>query len=201
MTVRLPAKERRKTILAAAQKLFAKKGFSGMTTAAIAAKVGISEPILYRHFRSKRHLLHVLVERVAANVIVEMSFYADRAENAAMALRVISSGYQELANRYKEDFLVVNRALAEVSDSKTKEILRQHYEDYAKLLSKIIRRGQKEGTLRKDIRPRTAAWHLIHSALGYLYTTPLESADHQSSHYFQSLADLAVDSLLVKRAC
>ena len=53
---RLDSDERRKTIVAAALQLFARKGFAGTTTKELAEAAGISEALLFRHFPSKKHL-------------------------------------------------------------------------------------------------------------------------------------------------
>src|SRR6202043_2614544 len=53
---RLTAGERRQAVLEAACQAFFKKSYRGATTAEIAREAGITEPILYRHFGSKRDL-------------------------------------------------------------------------------------------------------------------------------------------------
>ena len=53
---RLPADERRRTIVQAALRVFSAGSYAGSTTAEIAREAGVSEPVLYRHFPSKRDL-------------------------------------------------------------------------------------------------------------------------------------------------
>ena len=53
---RLSAEERRATVLECACQIFAKGTYHGSTTAEIARTAGVTEPILYRHFASKRDL-------------------------------------------------------------------------------------------------------------------------------------------------
>ncbi|WP_411277040.1 TetR/AcrR family transcriptional regulator [Gaiella sp.] len=53
---RLPAVERRAAIVAAALEVFGSGSYSGSTTAGIARAACVSEPIIYRHFPSKREL-------------------------------------------------------------------------------------------------------------------------------------------------
>ena len=55
-TVRLPAEERRASLLSIACGLFARRSYRGTTTAEIARAAGVTEPVLYRHFASKRAL-------------------------------------------------------------------------------------------------------------------------------------------------
>src|SRR5438874_8001178 len=53
---RLTAVERRQAVLDTAGRVFSRSSYRGATTAEIAREAGISEPILYRHFGSKRDL-------------------------------------------------------------------------------------------------------------------------------------------------
>jgi AcrR family transcriptional regulator len=60
---RLSAAERRTLIERAAARLFAERGYELTTVAEIAAAAGVSKPMLYRHFESKRELHMRLLER------------------------------------------------------------------------------------------------------------------------------------------
>ena len=53
---------RRQDILTAAEKLFSQKGFKGTTTKELAAKAGVHETVLFRHFANKRELYRATVE-------------------------------------------------------------------------------------------------------------------------------------------
>ena len=54
---RLPAAKRKQSILKAAERCLARKGFYNCTTADIAAAADITEPILYQHFRNKSDII------------------------------------------------------------------------------------------------------------------------------------------------
>jgi len=51
----------RASILTAAMRLFAEKGYAGTSTRAICQAAGITKPVLYYHFRSKEHLYQELM--------------------------------------------------------------------------------------------------------------------------------------------
>lgn len=61
-TRRLTSEERRAAIIAAAEKLFARRGFRGTTTRELAAAVGVTEPVLYEHFKTKRELYSAIID-------------------------------------------------------------------------------------------------------------------------------------------
>lgn len=60
MSKRLTGAERRSIILDQAGRLFAFKGLHGTTTREIAKAAGVSEPILYQHFKSKEEIYETL---------------------------------------------------------------------------------------------------------------------------------------------
>jgi AcrR family transcriptional regulator len=62
MTTRMKNEERRAAIVEAAIHLFAEKGFRGTTTRGLAAALGVSGPVLYRHFKTKRDLYNAIIE-------------------------------------------------------------------------------------------------------------------------------------------
>jgi AcrR family transcriptional regulator len=60
---RLPSAERRATILRAAGPLFARDGFAATRLEDVAAAAGVTKPILYRHFDSKKALYVALLDK------------------------------------------------------------------------------------------------------------------------------------------
>ncbi len=60
---RLSASARRELILAAAATTFAERGYAGAAIDEIARRAGVSPPVVYDHFESKRQLFRVLLER------------------------------------------------------------------------------------------------------------------------------------------
>jgi AcrR family transcriptional regulator len=63
---RLTSAERRAAIVKVAIELFAKHGFRGTTTRELASAVGVSEPVLYQHFATKRDLYTAIVDHMVA---------------------------------------------------------------------------------------------------------------------------------------
>jgi AcrR family transcriptional regulator len=61
---RLSSPERRAAIIESAIQLFAEKGFRGVTTREISQAVGVTEPVLYQHFPSKRDLYKAIIDSI-----------------------------------------------------------------------------------------------------------------------------------------
>ncbi len=60
-TARQTAAGRRLSLLQAALELFSTHGYDGTTTRAIAQRVGVTEALVFKHFRTKRELLRAVV--------------------------------------------------------------------------------------------------------------------------------------------
>jgi AcrR family transcriptional regulator len=60
---RLPAAERKTLIESAAARLFAERGYAATTVEDIVAEAGVTKPMLYRHYESKKQLHLALLER------------------------------------------------------------------------------------------------------------------------------------------
>jgi AcrR family transcriptional regulator len=63
MSPRIPAAERREQILLIARPLFAASGYAATRLEDVAAAAGVTKPILYRHFDSKKGLYMALLQR------------------------------------------------------------------------------------------------------------------------------------------
>jgi len=167
-TKRLPGVERRRSILDAALLVLSREGYAGMTTSRIARRVGVAEPILYRHFSSKRAILRALLDEVIARMMAAFREVVEQETDPAAALRRICRAYPDLARRYEKEFRIINQSVIEARDPETRAALGRHYEAYHAFLRDLIEKGQQAGALRRDIPADVGAWHMIHGALGFL---------------------------------
>jgi AcrR family transcriptional regulator len=65
---RLTADQRRERIVDAAIEVFAERGYEGASMRDIAAAAGISKPVLYDHFESKRELFVALMKEISGEL-------------------------------------------------------------------------------------------------------------------------------------
>lgn len=71
--LRLPAARRRRQLLDVAFDRFATKGFHTTTMAEIAEAAGVTKPVLYQHFQSKRRLYLELLDDVGSSLMDEIA--------------------------------------------------------------------------------------------------------------------------------
>ncbi|MEL7158383.1 MAG: TetR/AcrR family transcriptional regulator [Actinomycetota bacterium] len=67
-TVRLPAAQRREQLLHVARNVLAARGFYETTMAEIADSAGVTKPVLYQHFESKRDLYTAVLHDIGARL-------------------------------------------------------------------------------------------------------------------------------------
>jgi AcrR family transcriptional regulator len=68
MSPRLPAARRRRQLIDVAMRVFAERGFHMTSMNDIAEAAGVTKPVLYQHFRSKRELYLELLEDVGGQL-------------------------------------------------------------------------------------------------------------------------------------
>src|SRR4051794_14229387 len=73
MSTRLPAARRRRQLLDVALEAFAANGFHRTSMEDIADAAGVTKPVLYQHFGSKRELYLELLDDVGANLMENIS--------------------------------------------------------------------------------------------------------------------------------
>ena len=66
--MRLPAAERRSQLLVVALAVFGEHGYHGASMNQVAEAAGVTKPVLYQHFRSKRELYLELLEDVGTRL-------------------------------------------------------------------------------------------------------------------------------------
>ena len=89
----MTGKERREQLLNIGRGLFAERGLDGTSVEEIAAKAGVSKPVVYEHFGGKEGLYAVVVDREMERLLATVTralnegvHYRDKLEQAALAL-------------------------------------------------------------------------------------------------------------------
>src|SRR3954468_8573011 len=100
---RMSSDDRRAQILKTACELFAQKGFRGTTTRELASAVGVTEPVLYEHFKTKRELYSAIIENEACGGIEVLSELRARFEGVEDNLGFFQALSEAMIAWYTED--------------------------------------------------------------------------------------------------
>jgi AcrR family transcriptional regulator len=166
-TTRLPAEERRAALLKIACRLFSEGSYRGTTTADIAREAGVTEPVLYRHFASKRQLFLSCLQDTWAGVRV--MWEETVAAELDPGLWVASMGRSFIESEVKRP-LISNlwvQAIAESSeDPVIGAFMKEHMREVHDYVAEVGRQAQSLGAIEADRDIDAEAWIFI--SLGLL---------------------------------
>jgi AcrR family transcriptional regulator len=160
---RLPAAERRSALLDAALRVFSERSYAGATTADIARAAGVSEPILYRHFASKRELYFACLdeawERIRGRIESRIEEFGP------------DEGWRSIgpATLREMKFLLPSlwmQAITEAGqDDEIRIHVREHMREVHGFFSDLVRSMQATGAIHADRDPDAEAWIFVGAIL------------------------------------
>ena len=182
----VPSAERRRQILDAAAELFAARGFAGTTTREIAAAVGTSETVLFRHYPTKAQLYAAILEHRIPSAEVErwiedLRVIAGAGNDEALFTAVVSA----VVESYRRD--PINHRLMLFAALEDHELARIGQVKYFRVLSaflgEYVARRQAEGVF-KRMRPELVVHMLLSAAAHFaqwsaLGVNPLKLSDRE----------------------
>jgi AcrR family transcriptional regulator len=167
---RLSGAERKAVVIQTACRVFAKSSYRGSTTAQIARETGVTEPVLYRHFASKRELYLACLDAVWAQTRALWEKALEREQDPANWLKAIGTAYLE--ERASARIVLVDlwiQALTEAADDpEIRRALRQQVHEVHEFVADLIRSAQDRGGVLPGRDPDAEAWIFI--SLGLLST-------------------------------
>jgi AcrR family transcriptional regulator len=151
-----PPIDKRRNILDAAIRVFARQGFHSTRVSDIADEAGVAYGLVYHYFDSKEEVLNELfTERwsllLAAIEEADASSESPRSKLAAVAAFIVDS-YRHEPELMKVIIVEVTRAANSFGRTHLAEI-RRAYDSIAK----IVAEGQEVGAFRRDIDPTFAS--------------------------------------------
>jgi len=162
---RLPAAERRQALVDAATRVFSTGSYAGATTADIAREAGVSEPILYRHFASKRELYIACLEEVWDRTREQFDANLERLgdRESVKALGMTLFGMQRA--RVLPTNLWIQALTEAGEDAEIRRYLRRHVKELHDFIADAITRGQEAGGVYDDRDPDAEAWIFVAGGL------------------------------------
>ena len=107
MSIRLPAPARRRQLLDVALGVFSRQGFHPTSMNEIAEAAGVTKPVLYQHFRSKRELYLELLDDVGGRMLEAIAKATASAAGPRQQVRNGLSAYLRFIEREPEAFTLL----------------------------------------------------------------------------------------------
>lgn len=175
---RLPAAQRREQLLDTAVSLFANRGYSGATTSELAKAAGVTEPIIYRHFKSKKDLFIAVIERTSELTMDAWERHLRSAKDSAQRLRRLLSANPMITDRGRGIYRAIVQAMTEIDDPEILAALQYHVERLHRFVTAEVVHAQQEGQVSRAFSPEITAWTLLHLGLGFGVLAPLGIEHH-----------------------
>jgi AcrR family transcriptional regulator len=158
----MAASGRRTHLLETAARLFTEGSYHGTTTAEIARAAGISEPIIYRHFASKRDLYLAALEHVWQKAREGWVQAIADGPDACAAVEAIGKGHFSVRSAKLQLAELWVQALGEASeDPELRKAVRRHMREVHDFVADLIRDGQAAGVIVAERDADAEAWIML----------------------------------------
>ena len=199
---RRSAEERRRQILDAALSLFARHGYGGTTTKAIAREAGITEGLIFHYFGGKAELLVEAAKQRSALLVAVRTLLGDaEGTSAAETMPRIARGWVELVHGQGD--LVVMLVSEAHAHPEVGAAFRTLLDEIRGALTRYLDGRVAAGELRSDLPSEVAAASFLSSLLMFFYTRRhLDEAawEAQAARFTSDLLDVWFDGATARVA-
>ena len=167
LTARSIAREdKRRRLLEAAVRVFARAGYHGSRVGDIAEEAGVAHGLLYHYFSSKEEVLRTIFRENWGELLKRFRAVERSDEPADEKLEGIA---KILLRTWRNDPDLVTVMVREVARSRhLQEEVGAVREAFA-IVQRIVEQGQEEGLFRSELDPRLASW-LVYGGLEEILT-------------------------------
>ena len=160
--------ERKEEIIQGALELAAEQGVKRVTTQAIADKVGIAQPTIFRHFPNRDAIFGAAIEGVAAGLFKILGRHFDGAEPADQRLHAVVVRHLQFIDRRKGIPRVLFSDRLHSESPGLKAVVQRIMGRYTERLARLLEEGVAEGRFRADLDVEATARHIFALVQGTL---------------------------------
>lgn len=146
-----PHEERRKEIVQATMDLAAEQGIKRVTTQAIADRVGIAQPTVFRHFKTRDAIFSAVIGWIAENLFKAISSGLNPDEQADEQLRKLIQRQLGFINKHRAIPKVLFSDFLHLESPKLKTSLQEVMNRYIKRVTQLLQQGKESGVFNKDL--------------------------------------------------
>ena len=165
MEAQAPTKDVRERIVDAATRLFADRGFDGVSIQAIADAVGIRKQSLLYHFPSKESLRSEVMDRMLSHWKEELPKILVAAQTGKDRFR---GGLGALVGFFTIKPSRARLVVREMLDQpgRVRELLANEFQPWTRMVTDYIRMGQQAGSVREDVDPESWVAQVVTMVIG-----------------------------------
>jgi AcrR family transcriptional regulator len=191
--------DKRRLILDAAVRVFARKGYHASRVGDIAEEAGVAHGLLYHYFRSKEELLETIFRETWRDVLDAVRVIEETDETARERLAGVA---KILLRAWRRDPDLVRVLVREVTRSTALQRRVDEIDQAFAALERIIAGGQQDGEFRADIDPRMVSY-VFYGAVEEILTGwvlgQLDDGDEQIAAAEQTVIEVVCGGLTPDR--
>ena len=192
--------EKRRLILDAAVRVFARKGYHTCRVGDIAEEAGVAHGLLYHYFSSKEEVLETIFRETWTELVGAFRDVEASGEPAREQLRHVAA---ILLRSWRRDPDLVRVLVREVARSPQMERRVAEIGEALAAIQRIVERGQERGEFRADLDARLVSW-IFYGALEEILTAwvlgALPEGDEEVARAERAVVDLIGGGLAVEGA-
>jgi TetR/AcrR family transcriptional regulator, fatty acid metabolism regulator protein len=192
--------EKRRLILAAAVRVFARKGYHTSRVGDIAREAGIAHGLLYHYFSSKEEVLQTVFRENWSELLETFRRIEGSEEPPLEQLQGIA---KVLLRSWRNDPDLVRVMVREVARSPQLQSQVDEIREGFLVIQRVIERGQADGTFRPELDARLASW-IVYGGLEELLTGwvlgQLPDGDEEVARAERTVVDLVCGGLSAAKA-
>ena len=187
---------RRRQIINAARKLIIKLGSEHVTVRRIAKEIGVSEGAIYRHFKSKRDILSLLVDDIENTLLAGVKFNSAGGPYTLETLeKAMTSHMSRIVQRRGTSFQVIAEIIS-LGDKKLNKKAYNVINKYTGRIKDILSEAVKAGVIRQDIDPDAAATLFFGMTQGLVNTWALSNYSFDLKQKYASLWSIFREAII-----
>ena len=194
------SEEKRRLIIDAAVRVFARDGYHTSRVGDIAEEAGIAHGLLYHYFSSKEEVLATLFRENWGELLGRLARVEQSDEPADEQLRGIA---KILLRSWRNDPDLVRVMVREVARSSHLQEQVDEIRAGFSTIQRVIERGQAEGVFRADLDPQLASW-IFYGGLEEILTGwvlgQLPDGDEEVARAERTIIDVVCGGLAVRDA-
>ena len=149
---------RQRQIVDAARKVIVKYGSEHVTVRRIAEETGVSEGAIYRHFKSKRDILSLMIYDVESSLLADFKSLSVDGPLTMETLEAIMSNHMANVVRRRGVSFQVIAEIVSFGDKKLNQQVYDIIDSYTNRVEDILSEGVTAGVIRPDIDLKAAAF-------------------------------------------
>ena len=194
---RMSGEERRELILRSAKHVFAQHSYPEASTGELARASEITEPMLYKHFGSKKGLFLEVLGQFGRRF---MQTWTERVQKHAEcdlleALAEVVLDYRRVIKADPDIHRVFFQAIAESGDPDIAQCVRGHNMRVYEEIYQLVTKAQRQGLIDEEVNIEAATWGYVSMVCAMQFGLMLNLSDELSDKVLTEMSQLWLRAL------